>query len=303
MSSAFLSNRLKAEASRLGFCACGVARAEAVSQEAAARFDRWIAAGGHADMGYMERYREQRLNPALLVEGARSIVSVAMSYAPAVRLPADGYQMAAYALGRDYHDVFRERLTALAEVMGWEGAKVAVDAVPILERYWAQQAGIGFIGLNHQLIVPGHGSMCFLGEIITTAEADCYDEPLHRSCGQCGRCTKACPTGALGEEGFNARRCLSYQTIENRGPLSPEAAAALGDCFYGCDRCQQACPHNAQIPASTEPAFQPSAALLAMKKTDWHALTIEQYRALFKGSAVKRAKYEGLMRNLSHLTI
>lgn len=303
MSSAFSSNKLKAEAARLGFCACGVARAEAVSEETAARFNQWIAAGGHADMAYMERYREVRLNPALLVEGAKSVVSVAMSYAPAMLLPEEGYQMAAYALGRDYHDVVRERLNALAEVMGWSDAKVAVDTVPLLERYWAQQAGIGFIGRNHQLIVPRYGSMCFLGELVTTAEADVFDAPLQRSCGECRRCEQACPTKTLDGYCFNAHRCLSYQTIEHRGPLSPEAAAALGNCFYGCDRCQQACPHNAAIPPSTEPAFRPSAALLAMKRADWHALTIEQYRALFKGSSVKRAKYEGIMRNLSHLTI
>lgn len=319
MSSRFSSEELKAEARRLGFFACGIARACPVDEQVARDYREWIAQGGHADMHYLANNIDKRLDPTLLLEGAQSIIVVALNYAPARRIPDDQYQLAAYAYGKDYHDVMKQRLRQLSDALssmstplpleGTGGRLLCVDTVPILERYWARQTGIGFIGRNHQLIIPGAGSMFFLGEIITTEVSDTYDEPMANRCGTCHNCLDACPTGALGRSfdarptgaighTFDARRCLSYQTIEHRGPLDADISDKLGTTIYGCDRCQQSCPWNRFATPTDIPELQPSEALLAMTRDDWRHLTVEQYRTLFKGSAVKRAKYEGLMRNI-----
>lgn len=290
---------LKALALSEGFFACGIARACPVDEQVARDYREWIAQGGHADMSYLADNIDKRLDPTLLLDGAQSIIVVALNYAPARCIPDDQYQLAAYAYGRDYHDVIKQRLRRLIAngPLSIDNCKIATDTVPILERYWAWQAGIGFIGRNHQLIIPGAGSMFFLGEIITTARFDHYDQPVANRCGTCHNCIDACPTGALGHS-FDARRCLSYQTIEHRGPLDADISDLLGNSIYGCDRCQQSCPWNRFATPTDIPELQPSEALLSMTKDDWRHLTPDQYRALFKGSAVKRTKYEGLMRNI-----
>lgn len=306
------SNDIKAEALRLGFFACGIAKAEPVDAGVAASFSLWLTEGGNADMGYMTNYLDKRLDPRLLMEGARSIISVAMNYTPAAR-PAEGeYQLAAYALGKDYHDVVKDRLRQLAAHFGWKDAlhnedgnarkcRIFVDSGPILERYWAERAGLGWTGRNHQLIIPKAGSMFFLGEILVDVELD-YDSPMPNRCGNCHACIDACPTKALGKI-FHADRCLSYQLIENRGQLTSEAQQSMGDTIYGCDRCQSACPWNRYAHPNTIPEFQPKQELLNMTRQDWQHLSEEQYRSLFKGSAVKRAKYAGLVRNITAATL
>ena len=304
MNLGFSSEQLKAEAQRLGFSACGVARACPVDEATARCYRDWIAAGGHADMKYLENNMDKRLDPTLLLPGARSIIVVAMSYAPARRIPSNEYQIAAYAYGMDYHDVMKERLRILSDSSLFtlhSSLKLCVDTVPVLERYWAQQAGIGFLGRNHQLIIPQAGSMFFLGEIVTTALSDHYDAPMENRCGTCRRCIDACPTGALTLDAcsmFDSKRCLSYQTIENREAIDKAVKPKLGLSIYGCDRCQQVCPWNRFAQPTAIPEFQPSEALLQMKRADWQQLSVDRYRQLFKGSAVKRAKYEGLMRNI-----
>ena len=172
-----------------------------------------------------------------------------------------------------------------------------------MEKYWAWRCGLGWIGRNRQLVVPHQGSAFFLAEILLTCEADHYDEPLYDNplftgCGACRRCLQACPTGALSEEGLDARRCLSYLTIEHRGALPADVRPLLDECFYGCDRCLRACPHLSKAQGTPVEEFRPSEELLQMTDEDWQRLTPEQYRQLFRGSAVKRAKYEGLMRNI-----
>lgn len=293
------SLQIKAEAQSLGFLSCGIARAEPVSETEAAGFEAWLNAGHAADMDWLRRHTQLRLDPRRLLPTAKSVVAVALSYAPEERLNPDGYQMAAYALGRDYHDIMRGKLRQLAAKIGASDCRVCCDTAPIPERYWAWKAGLGWLGRNHQLITPQGGSMVFLGELLLSEELE-PDTPLPSRCGTCRACLNACPTRALDPDtsAFDARRCLSYQTIEHRGPLSTEAAKALGGCIYGCDRCQLACPWNSRKAPLTEPALRPSAELKAMTRADWHSLTEEQYRVLFRGSAVKRAKYEGLMRNI-----
>lgn len=308
------SEDIKREAQALGFSACGIARAERIDAEAEKGLRQWLADGMNADMDYMANYFDKRVDPRLLMPGLKSIVSVAMNYAPGHKLPDGQPQMAAYALGQDYHDVMRQMLLKLAakvypDEVKFNGKKalpsaryrVFVDSGPVLERYWAVKAGLGWIGKNHQLIIPHAGSMFCLGELFLDIPLR-YDIPLPSRCGQCHRCLDACPTHAIAEGcEFNASRCLSYQTIENRGQLSDEARSSMGDCFYGCDRCQTACPWNRFATPTRIPELQPKEELLSMTRQKWEELTVEQYRQLFKGSAVKRAKYEGLMRNIKNL--
>ena len=311
MSLKYSRKEIKAEAESLGFFACGVVPAAPVDAETAAAVRRWISKGSQATMDYMANYTEKRLNPCLLVPGTKSIVSLAMNYAPAKTMPETEYQLAAYAYGQDYHDVMKAKLRQLASIIinnfhtnnheePTGEIRVFVDTAPVLERYWAQRAGLGWIGKNHQLIIPHAGSMFFLGEIFLPFEFDSYDSPMPSRCGKCRRCIEACPTCAITDDfNFDSERCLSYQLIENRGELSEQAKQSMGSTIYGCDRCQTACPWNKFATPNTTPEFQPKSELLAMPKADWHNLTVEQYRALFKGSAVKRAKFDGLKRNIS----
>ena len=319
MSSALLNSKdIKAQALRLGFVRCGLAKAEPVAEPFAARFRRWLELGLCADMDYMRRGVEMRLQPDLLVPGVRTIVCLAMNFMPTRHQPA----ISLYAQGQDYHDVMRQRMRQLMEAMQLEG-RAFVDTAPVLERYWAWKSGLGTITPKGGFIsVPGYGPTVFLGELFLTAEADLYDNPLQSPLpapplGECSIAAKASLSsknealpqrgsgeGAFGDticpaitaDGLDARRCISYQTIEHRGPLPEDLR--LGTTFYGCDRCLRATTQFAEAHPTSEPAFQPSEALLQMKPADWLGLTEEQYRRLFKGSAVKRAKYEGLMRNI-----
>ena len=221
--------------------------------------------------------------------------------------------LARYARGKDYHDEMKARLfqllgnirqhlidnghSAAAEQL--ETSRVFTDTAPVDERYWAWKSGLGWIGKNSQLIIPGAGSYFFLGELFLTLPADAFDSPVENRCGTCTKCLRACPAQCLSERGLDARKCLSYLTIEYRGEELPEGTGEkMGEMFYGCDRCGDVCPWNRLARPTNIEAFQPSPALLAMTWEDWRHLTLEQYRALFKGSAVKRAKYEGLTRNI-----
>lgn len=307
-----LSLKIKAEAQRLGFFSCGIAKAAPVEGRERDNYLQRVEEHKFADMDYMYRNVEKRLDPTLLVPGTKSIICVALNYAPSAKQNPDSYQFSAYALGQDYHDVMKQRLRELAASLGWKEIKVNepeqndngmtryrvfVDSAPVMERYWAQQAGIGWIGKSDMLVVPHAGTMFFLGEIFVNVELD-YDKPMENHCGTCHRCIDACPTGAIAEGLFDASRCLSYQLIENRGELSDLAKEKMGNVIYGCDRCQVACPWNRFSTPCNDKAFEPKDELISMTKADWQNLDIEKYRELFKGSAVKRAKYEGLMRNI-----
>lgn len=317
------SANIKAEARRLGFFACGVAKAEPVSLETAEELRQWIEQGDYAGMDYMARNLDKRLDPRLLMQGVRSIVSLAMSYVPSRKFPEGEYRIAAYALGQDYHDVIKQKLRQLAATFGLVDDLYAsretstvpslfkarryrafVDSGPVLERYWAQKAGLGWTGRNHQLIIAGAGSMFFLAELFLDVELD-YDSPMPSHCGSCHRCIDACPTHAITQPKdedaqtlFDAERCLSYQLIENRGDLSDEARQKMGTTIYGCDRCQQVCPWNRRAVPTDVPELQAREPLMEMTRSQWATLSEDDYRRLFKGSAVKRAKYSGLMRNI-----
>ena len=298
------SKEIKAEASRLGFSACGVAPAEKVNETASAALCHRLSAGMQSGMNNMNNYLDKRLDPRLLMEGTQSIISVALNYYPSKFLKKDQYQFAWYAYGKDYHDVMEAKLNELLAFITTLTprplqSRIFCDTAPVLERYWAWRAGLGWIGKNTQLIIPHAGSCFFLGEIFLDRKLDFYDHPQPSRCGNCTRCLDACPTKALEAPLLlNSNRCLSYLTIEHRESIPLTEAKKMGNRIYGCDECQKACPWNRfAVPCQT-PEFQPSEAFLEMKKEDWESLTEDQYRTLFKGSAVKRAKYGGLMRNI-----
>lgn len=311
-----LSIRIKAEALSLGFFACGIAKADKVDDNTALMYCEWIRQGRNASMDYLRNNTDKRLNPSLLMPGVKSIVSLALSYAPEQTIDAAQPQIASYALGRDYHDVVKKLLHTLAGNLGFgEGEyRAFCDTAPVLERYWAVKSGIGWIGRNHQLIIPHAGSMFFLGELFLTVDL-LYDRPVEGRCGRCRKCIDSCPTHALYEgrcsggmdEGknikerqvlFDSNKCINYQTIENRGDISSDVKPFLGNSIYGCDRCQNACPWNKFARPTDISEFKPSGELLGMTREKWLNLSEDDYRRLFKGSAVKRAKYSGLMRNI-----
>ena len=303
-----LSILIKNKAKELGFDACGIPEVASADTEVLV-FDRWIAEGCHAGMKYMENYRDIRLNPAGLVEGARSVISVALNYYPAQKQSPDSPRISYYAYGKDYHIVVKDKLrqlweyiTSLVPVLDstLPVARFFTDSAPILERYWAWKAGLGWIGKNTNLIIPGKGSFFFLGEIVTTLELD-YDTPQKNRCGTCRRCLDSCPTGALERPGhLNANKCISYLTIEHKGDIPSEQASRLGDRLYGCDTCQEVCPWNRFASPTREVAFSPSPAFLSLKKEDLRCFTRDDYNRIFAGSAVKRAKYEGLIRTINN---
>ncbi len=302
-----LSSRIKSTALSLGFSACGIAPSHPAESEAE-HLDRWIAQGCQAGMDYLQNHRDIRLNPDGLVPGARSVISVALNYYPSVRRPEQEPHIAYYAYGKDYHYVVKDKLRQLWEAIlplypgeGIPEARFFTDSAPLFERYWAWQAGLGWIGKNTCLIIPGKGSFFFLGEIVTTWKLEEYDKPQPSRCGTCSRCLEACPTGALSAHHLDARHCLSYLTIEHRGDLPEREARLLGNRLYGCDSCQLACPWNRFARPTEEKAFSPSPEMLSLKKEQLDTLSREEYNRIFAKSAVKRAKYEGFMRTIKQL--
>lgn len=288
---------IKSEAVRVGFDACGIAKATAVDEETVAFIEGWTKEGKHGTMHYLERNCEKRYDPTLLVEGCRSIIVVALNYTP--KRAIEG--ISNYAQGSDYHKAVKERLYMLLKSINEKipcQGRAFCDSAPVLERYWAVQSGLGWIGRNRQLIIPGKGSCFFIGELIVDIELE-YDEPYRQShCGNCNNCIENCPTGALKREGFDARECLSYLTIEYRGELPKNIGEKMGNCFYGCDRCQTVCPHNRLATPNDTAELQPKPELIQMNAEKWRTLTKEQYNELFSGSAVERCGYEQLMRNI-----
>ncbi|MBQ7878748.1 MAG: tRNA epoxyqueuosine(34) reductase QueG [Bacteroidaceae bacterium] len=295
-----LSSYIKSEALRLGFAVCGIAKAEAVAPEDSSFTESWVAEGKNGQMSYLERNTEKRNNPKLLVPGCNSIVCVALNYNPKA-YDENKLHLSRYAQGEDYHKVVKDKLYMLMrkinEIKPVKG-RAFCDSAPLLERYWAQKAGLGWIGKNHQLIIPNAGTYFFLGELLIDAVTE-YDNPyIENHCGHCEACIDNCPTLALGRNGFDARRCLAYLTIEHREELPEGIGEKMGKCFYGCDRCQTACPHNRFAKPTETIQFTPKQTLLAMNDKDWTILTREQYDNIFANSAVDYCGYEQLKRNI-----
>lgn len=263
----------------------------------------WLREGRHGEMGYMENYQDLRVDPRVLEPGTRSVVALLKNYKhPDDRLPG-GLRIARYAHGTDYHEYLRAQMLELAAFIHAEtGADVAtrpaVDTAPLLERDLAQMAGLGWIGKNAMLINPEVGSFTFLSEILVDADLDAHHTAVPDRCGTCSRCIDACPTGAIVSPYIiDARRCISYLTIELRGPIPRELRPLIGDCVFGCDICQNVCPWNRKAPDTADPAFAVREAYLDVAPLDLLALTPERYAELFRRSAIKRAKRRGLLRN------
>ena len=274
-----------------------------------ANMERWLDEGHEGEMGYLTRNKEKRYDPRRLVEGTKSIVTVLYNYFPQQPL-GDGehYKIAKYAYGADYHDVLKRKLRQLLETIETqtgrlEGVRVFVDSAPVLDRAWAVRCGLGFIGKNTTLIHPKKGSFFFIGHLFLPLDLTETGQDMTNRCGRCTKCIDACPTGAL-ESPFHidARKCISYLTIEYKGSLAGLDQRNFHGWMYGCDICQDVCPYNKFALPNQEPDFQPSEQLLAMKAEDWKKLDKETFDALFKHSAVQRAGFEGLKRNIGFIS-
>ena len=290
-------------ASELGFAKVGIAKISDVPKPIIEKYDHWISNGCHGEMAYMEKYRDVRQNPRLLLENARSAIVVVANYHHNVKEAENAPKWASYALGDDYHEVMRGKLSQLATYIqeNWGGdTRVCVDTAPIFERYWAQQAGVGFIGRNSMLIVPEIGSYVFIGIILSTIEFQ-PDEPCILDCIGCNACIRHCPGKAISLNGtIDARRCHSYLTIEYRGELPDELD--LNGKVYGCDMCQSVCPHNLNAPVTQIAEFLPRKEILNLTHEDIDAMTQEEFSRIFRHSAIKRTKLTGLHRNNHHCT-
>ena len=301
-----LSQHIITQAEKLGFDACGIAKADFLKEDAE-RVEKWLGEGCQGEMDYLTRNKEKRYDPRSLNEGTKTIVSVIYNYFPQ-QFPAaeNNYKIAKYAYGDDYHEVVKQKLRQLLEktesLTGkLENTRIFVDSAPVLERAWAVRCGLGFIGKNTCLIHPKKGSFFFIGQLLLPVEMEPIGKIIPNHCGRCTRCLDACPTGALKAPfQLDARKCISYLTIEDKGDLSQTEPHVFNDWIYGCDICQDVCPHNRFSLPNFEDRFYPSEKLIAMPKTDWQNLTEIQFKELFSKSAVKRAGFEGLKRNIEY---
>ena len=298
-----LATTIKSQASRLGFDACGFAAAAPVDAVAAERYERWLEQGRNGCMQWAARHRDLRRDPTMLLDGARTVISLALNYYPARFQPPGTLRVAYYAYGRDYHEVLREKLTSLAHIIEEIthcATRPCVDSAPIRERYWAQQAGLGFIGRNNCFIIPGKGSFFFLGEIVTTAQLP-PDKPCTLTCDGCGQCVKACPAGALtGEGAVDASRCLSCLLIENHDDTLPDwVGKVVGNRVVGCDECQLCCPHNRGAIPTTIEDFAPTPAVMTLTSERIQAMTSGEFKRTFAHSAISRLRFKTLRRNVA----
>lgn len=298
-----LTKYIKDYALSLGFDACGICKTEAVDDANKLNYDRWIDNQYNADMEYMARNADKRVDPTLLVESARSIIVLALNYYPHKFQDESHPQIAYYAYGKDYHDVVKEKLRRLYEYCQSLDSSIEgryfCDTAPLLERYWAAKAGIGWIGKNSLLIIPKRGSYFFLSALILNKELEYEPQKKLPDCVTCTKCIDACPTGAIvAPRIVDAARCLSYQTIENKGEIENTVIANMSNRFYGCDICQQVCPWNRFASPHQTEGFNPSADLLGLTSGDITDMSVEDYQRIFKGSAMKRAKLSGLKRNV-----
>jgi len=297
---------IKAEAIRLGFMQCGIAKADFLEDEAP-RLENWLKNQHHGEMNYMENHFDKRLDPRLLVDDAKSVISLTLNYYPeSQQQDPEAPKISKYAYGMDYHLVIKEKLFQLlnfiSEEIGEVSGRAFVDSAPVLDRAWAKRAGIGWIGKNSNLINKKSGSFFFLAELIVDLELE-YDQPFQTDhCGTCTKCIDACPTDAiLSPFIIDAKKCISYLTIELREEIPKSFNDKMENWMFGCDICQDVCPWNRFSAPHTEPQFQANQTLLQMKKEDWMDITEDVFKTIFKNSAVKRTKFKGLTRNIDFI--
>jgi epoxyqueuosine reductase len=294
---------IKAQAKSLGFSYCGISKAEFLKDEAS-KLDEWLKRGYQGKMSYLENYFDKRLDPTLLVPGAKSVVSLIYNYYPEKDLAKDGeLKIAKYAYGEDYHFVIKDKLKVfmqlIQESVGEVHGRAFVDSAPVMERAWAKRSGLGWIGKNSLLLNREVGSFFFLAELIIDLEL-VYDSPMKDYCGTCTACMDACPTDAIAEPYVvDGSKCISYFTIELKEEIPSNVKGKFENWVFGCDICQDVCPWNSFAKPHQEKRFKPSAELEKMTRQDWQEITSEVFEKLFKGSAMKRTKLEGLKRNIS----
>ncbi|WP_456440256.1 tRNA epoxyqueuosine(34) reductase QueG [Psychroserpens sp.] len=298
------SQLIKDEAKRLGFLSCGISRAQFLEEEAP-RLEKWLKNKAHGEMRYMENHFDKRLDPTKLVEGSKSVVSLLLNYSPQETQNTESFKLSKYAYGTDYHFVIKNKLKQLLHTIqdeiGDVQGRAFVDSAPVLDKAWAAKSGLGWIGKHSNLLTQQVGSFYFIAELIIDLELD-YDHAVTDHCGTCTACIDACPTEAITESYVvDGSKCISYFTIELKENIPSDFKGQFDDWMFGCDVCQDVCPWNRFSKAHNEPLFNPHPALLDMTKKDWEEITKETFNQVFKKSAVKRTKFEGLQRNIKFL--
>ena len=283
---------------------CGISRAGFLEEEAP-RLENWLNKNLNGQMSYMENNFDKRLNPILLVDNAKSVVSLLLNYYPDKEQVLDSYKISKYAYGKDYHFVIKEKLKELLfsiqENIGEVSGRVFVDSAPVLDKAWAAKSGLGWIGKNSNLLTQKVGSFYFIAELIIDLDL-AYDSPTTDHCGSCTACIDACPTQAIVAPYIvDGSKCISYFTIELKDNIPIEMKGQFDDWAFGCDTCQDVCPWNRFAKSHNEPLFDSNPTLLTMTKQDWEEMTEETFKIVFKDSPVKRTKYQGLMRNIKFL--
>ncbi|MEH6682476.1 MAG: tRNA epoxyqueuosine(34) reductase QueG [Sediminicola sp.] len=295
---------IKDEAKRLGFLSCGISEATFMEEEAP-RLEKWLNNNMHGEMGYMENHFDKRLDPRLLVDGAKSVISLLLNYYPEEKQDPDTYKISKYAYGQDYHHVIKGKLKSLqnfiTEHIGEVNGRAFVDSAPVLDKAWAAKSGLGWIGKHSNLLTQQVGSFYFIAELIVDLELE-YDGRVTDHCGSCTACLDACPTQAILEPYVvDGSKCISYLTIELKNELPNGFKGMMDDWMFGCDVCQDVCPWNRFSKPHREPLFDPHPELLSMTKKDWEEVTEEVFQKVFQKSAVKRTKFSGLQRNIKFL--
>lgn len=299
------SQLIKQKAEKFGFQSCGISKAEFLEEEAP-RLEAWLNKGYHGEMKYMENHFDKRLNPTLLVDGAKSVISLSYNYFPKVKIDEiNNFKISKYAYGEDYHevikDILKEMVAEIQEEIGEFGFRVFVDSAPVLEKAWARKSGLGWVGKNANLITKKHGSFYFLAEIICDLELE-YDLAVTDHCGSCRACIDACPTQAIVSDRIvDGSKCISYATIELKNEIPDYFNGKMDDWMFGCDVCQDVCPWNRFSAPTLQEKFAPNFQKLNFRKNEWKELTQELFSEIFKKSAVKRTKFSGLMRNINLL--
>lgn len=298
---------IKQKALDLGFSFCGISKADFLNDEAK-NLENWLSNSYNGKMDYMNNHFDKRLDPRLLVDDAKSVVSLLLNYYPVEIQKTDSdFKISKYAYGEDYHYVIKDKLKELFEFIqseiGEVGGRVFVDSAPVMDKAWAKKSGLGWVGKNSNLIHPKHGSYFFIAELILDLEL-IPDGPIKDYCGTCTRCIDACPTDAIvAPYVVDGSKCISYLTIELKDAILPnEFKGKMDNWMFGCDICQDVCPWNRFSKPTSVAAFSPHENLLKMSKVDWMDLTEDVFRELFRNSAVKRTKFSGLKRNIDFLS-
>ncbi|TDI70366.1 MAG: tRNA epoxyqueuosine(34) reductase QueG [Bacteroidetes bacterium] len=298
------TQRIKAEAQRLGFLSCGISKAGFLEEEAP-RLESWLNRNMHGEMAYMEDHFDKRLDPTILVPDSKSVISLLLNYYPGETQNEDSFKISKYAYGTDYHYVIKDKLKALLYFIETEiGAvhgRAFVDSAPVLDKAWAAKSGLGWMGKHTNLLTKKVGSFYFIAELILDLDLE-YDTPATDHCGSCTACIDACPTQAIVEPYVvDGSKCISYFTIELKNEIPSALSGQFDDWMFGCDICQDVCPWNKFSKPHQEPLFEPKPELLSMSKKEWVDISEEVFQQLFRKSAVKRAKFSGLKRNINFL--